>query len=154
MDLRIEKWGVGFHIGVSRRATIKGVNSMLHDGKHFLMWDFDDVPLVTVRKELRAIQVRESLSKIYILSTGVESYYHAYCFTRRSWIYARRIIAGTPSVDRVFLVMAIMRGYLTLRISKKKDRELRLVKTLDSPIPENVHPDEVSSFVEYTTKRR
>ncbi len=154
MDLRVEKWGVRLHIGISRSTKVKGVNSRLADGMHFLMWDFDDKPFLEVAKALRRVQIRHALPNIYILSTGLKGYWHAYCLYRHKWERARAIIADTDGVDKVFLAIACLRGYLTLRYSPKKGRPFFHAHTLESQVEEDVKPEDVESFVVYTTKRR
>lgn len=154
MNWRFERLGFRFHIGWSRTVEVKGVNSELKDGYHFLMWDFDDLDEFWVYEDLWEIQEKHNLPTIYVLNTGLPNYWHAYCFHRCDWLEARAIIAGTRGVDRVFLTLGIMRGYFTLRISDKRGREFKRVFTIKSDLPETVQPEEVSSFVHYTTKRR
>lgn len=154
MNLRFEKWGVRVHFGITRTALVRGVNSTLKDGNHFLMWDFDSIPLPEVEEALLFVQRYFLLPDIYILCTGIEGYYHAYCFSRCSWQGARTIISSTDGIDRVFFMMGIMRGYFTLRFSKKKGREFNQVSVLRSQHQEDVRPEDAESFVEYTTKNR
>lgn len=154
MNLRFEKWGVRVHLGITRTALVRGVNSKLKDGNHFLMWDFDDMSLKEVWATLFRVQYYNKLPAIHILCTGIEGYYHAYCFCRRNWIEARTIIASTDNVDNVFFMMGMLRGYFTLRFSKKRGREFTEVAVLESDFKEDVRPEDVESFVEYTTKNR
>ncbi len=154
MNLRFEKWGVRVHFGITRTILVTGVNSKLIDGNHILMWDFDDIQVVDVLYTLRQVQKENELPTIFILCTGIEGYYHAYCFKRCSWIKARTIIASTDKVDRVFFMMAMLRGYFTLRFSDKRGREFTQAAVLEGWGEEDVEPGEVASFVEYTTKNR
>lgn len=154
MNLRFERFGVRFHIGLTRTTTVTGVNSTLAGGGQFLMWDFDDVLRNDVELALLEVQGRFQLPAIRVLSTGIDGYYHAYCFKRCSPEEARAIIATTKHVDKVYLTLGIMRGYFTLRFSPKRKRNIVPAFTLESPLPEDVGPEKVESFVQYTTKRR
>lgn len=154
MNFRFERFGVRFHIGIARTARVKGVNSEVGDGLHMIMWDFDDVPLETVVTELKVLQGEWCLPNIYILTTGINGYWHAYCFASRSLFQVRSIISSTQHVDKVFLAMGCIRGYFTLRFSPKKGRDISLIATLKSPYKNECSPDDVRHFLEYTTKRR
>lgn len=154
MNFRFERFGVRFHVGLTRTTTVTGVNSQLAGGGQFLMWDFDNVLRNDVELALLEVQGRFQLPAIRVLSTGIDNYYHAYCFKRCSETEARAVIASTAHVDKVFLTLGLMRGYFTLRFSPKRKRSFEPAFTLEAPLPEDVTPEEVLSFVEYTTKRR
>ena len=145
--------GWRFYIGLSYSAKATGVNSKLEDGRHFLMWDFDNVALPVLRRSLIEIQRRFLLSSIYVLSTGLEGHYHAYCFDSLTFSNALQVIAATKESDRVYLGIAAMRGYFTLRFSDKKGRVYTHVDTLESPKDADISPYEVKSFCRYWTKR-
>jgi len=141
------------HLLVRRVYDVTGINSKLEDGRHILLWDFDEKPLDLISAELEAIQAKHCLSAIYIVNTGLEDYYHAYCFTALDWVKCREIIASTPTVDRIFLALGIMRGYFTLRISPKRNRKFKLAKVLESSVEPEVNPYSLGSFEEYFTSR-
>lgn len=154
MNLRFDKCGIKFHIGINRTARVKGVNSKLADGKHFLMWDIDGVPKGKLVPALYKIQVRFALPKIYVLDTGIEGYYHAYCFKRFAWADVLHILASTEYLDKIYLSIGVLRGYWTLRISDKRNRPIQPAFVLESHFKEDVTPEDVLSFVEYSSKRR
>ncbi len=151
-QLRIGNWK--FTFTMAQVTDVIGVNSILPDGKHILMWDFDDVPLACVEIALKEVQKRHRLPKIYILNTGKPCSYIAYCFARCMWRYAFGIVASTPFVDWNFIKYAAVRGHFTLRVSPKNGRKIRLVKVLNSPMPEDACVDELRSWVNYETLPR
>ncbi|GAJ03054.1 unnamed protein product, partial [marine sediment metagenome] len=108
----------------------------------------DDVKtaLVDVQREFR-------LARIYLLNTGLEGYWHAYCFQAHSWADTLRILASTPGIDRVFFKIGAIREYFTLRFTPKKRRDFKPAVILPSKIPEDVDPYKLNSFVTYWTKR-
>jgi len=83
-------------------TKVIGVNSKLPDGKHILMWDFDDTTLLNVVFALGLVQRRYKLPDIYIFESSPK-HYIAYCFKRMNWRKAVEIIAATPGVDWNFL---------------------------------------------------
>ena len=136
-----------------RAHPVDGVNSEIEGGGHILMWDFDGVSLVDVRGALKLAQSYYELPRIFILESSPGSY-HAYCFVRSTWGEACAIVAQTPGVDKVFLSIAILRGYFTLRFSDKRKGKLRPVGELDSDVPEQVDPKiDLGSFTLYHTRK-
>lgn len=154
MNIRFEYFGVRFHLGVNLTSRVLGVNSTLADGRNMVLWDFDDVSLEKIVTELQHVQYYHALPDIHILATGVTGYYHAYCFASRQFTEVSQILLETPSVDKVFKAFGIMRGYYTLRISKKRGREFVKVMTLPSIHDVECKAEDVATFSKYTTKRR
>ena len=152
MEIKLAKWGWRFYFTVNLRRIVKvrGVNSRLADGKHFLMWDFDGSTLLQVCFVLLDAQDAHKLPPISIISTGKEGGYHAYCFKRCTWEQCRGIIAGTARVDRHYLMAGIGREYFTLRFTDLSDRGFEPICSLDSEVKADVEYSEVSSSVEYT----
>jgi hypothetical protein len=148
-QLRIGNWKFTFTF--AQVTDVIGVNSILPDGNHILMWDFDDVPLSFIAQVLRVKQEDYALPKIYILNTGLPNHHIAYCFTRMPWRHAFGIVASTPYVDWNFIKYAAVRGHFTLRVSPKNGRKPKLVLTLDSVIPETADIKELRSWVKYET---
>jgi hypothetical protein len=148
-QLRIGNWKFTFTF--AQVTDIIGVNSILPDGNHILMWDFDDTPLSRVRGALRMKQMMDGLPNIYILNSGKPKHYIAYCFKACSWRNAFGIIASTPFVDWNFIKYAAVRGHFTLRVSPKNGRKPKIVKILHSPITETADIKELRSWVKYET---
>ena len=154
MNWRKEFHNWRFYIGLERIEYVHGYNSKLPDGNHFLMWDYDDVELKTVRSDLLHVQYIYGLPNIYILASGRPNCYHANCFTRCLWHEAKIIVAYAPSVDQKYLAIGILRGFFTLRYSPIDGFEPEVIETLKSDIPEDVNPYELKSFVTYSKRRR
>jgi len=132
--------------------NVYGVNSKVGEDEHFLMWDFDDVPLGDVLWALKRVQREYALPKIYVLSSGKRDHYVAFCFKRCSYRQAAEIIIATPYVDLQFWRCGVIRWRWTIRITPKAgNRDLSLVCTLESSVPEDVKLSEVKSFVKYET---
>jgi len=153
MNIAFQIRNIRFHVGFSIQKKVIGVNSQLEDGKHFLLWDFDGLSLGEVMTALEYVQGWFELPSIYILNTGIEGYYHAYCFKKFHWAKAMYALASTRGIDETFFKLGVMRGYWTLRFSDKKDRSFEKVAELESPFEEDVNPYEISSFAEYFTKK-
>jgi len=146
---KIGMWRIA--IGILPTVKTEGVYSSLPDGRHILMWDFDDVPLRTVELELRKVQFSYNLPNIYILNTGKKNHYIAYCFKRCTFEEAREILARCHHIDPEFYRLGVYRGRWTLRIGPKCGRVPKLVKVLKSPVPEDVSIKELNDFVIYET---
>lgn len=146
---RIGRWR--FSLAAVHITDVEGVNSLLPDGKHILMWDFDNVKLKQVLLHLSTIQARYQLPKIYILYTGKPGHYMAYCFKRVDWQKAIEIIAATPHVCQTFLRFGVWRKKWTLRITPKDGRRIKLISVLDGYAPEDATINELDSFVKYET---
>lgn len=132
-------------------TEVIGVNSLLPDGKHIIMWDFDDVPLDKVSKALEIVQWFYNLPNIYILNTGTRNHYIAYCFKKCTWRRSVEIVAATQYVDYQFFKYGVYRERWTLRVSPKEGRKPKLVKILHSEIPEDCSIDDLNSWVKYET---
>ncbi len=131
--------------------NVIGVNSLLPDGKHIPMWDFDDVPLNKVKDALLYAQTVYGLPHIYILKTKEPNNYMAYSFKRCSWWYEKRVIAGTKYVCENFFKWGVFRRRFTLRVSPKCGRKPKCVMILKSNIPEDAYIKELNSWVMYET---
>ncbi len=118
-----------------------------------MMWDFDNKGEDDVKNALVDVQKRFKLSRIYLLNTGLEGYYHAYCFKAHSWGDTLKILAETEGLDQVYFKIGVIRGYFTLRYTPKKKRGFQPAIILPSRYKEDVNPYEVTSFVTYWTKR-
>lgn len=153
MKGRLNLGGWSFYIGLSHSKRVEGVNSKLPDGKHFLMWDFDDVVEGDVRQTLRYVQKRFKLPKIYLVNTGLAHYWHAYCFKRHSFADTLHILASTPFLDRIYFLIGVSRGYFTLRYVPKGTRDFKPAVILTSKYPEDVDPYTECCFIRYWTKR-
>ena len=149
IKLRLGHWR--FTFSFAPVVDIIGVNSKLPDGRHILMWDFDDIPLQNVIDVLRGTQYEYMLPNIYILNTGAPNHYIAYSFAACSWNTAVEIIATTWGVDKNFFKYGVYRERFTLRVSPKCGRKPILATILRSIIPENCSIAELKSWVKYET---
>ena len=154
MNIRWENRLFTVYAGINRVMMVDGYNSMLPGGKHFLMWDFDDVPFESIYSELLVLQKKLRLPRIWILNTGKENCWHANCFKAMEWEQCRSIIAATPLVDKKYLAISILRGFFTLRYSPVGKRGFKPAIVLPSKVPEDVNPYELMSFITYPKKRR
>jgi len=135
----------------ARIAKVIGVNSNLEDGRHILMWDFDDVSLNNVRYYLNQALVRYALSDIYILRTKEPDNYIAYCFNAFEFKRAAEIIAYTKGVDWQFFRFGVYRGHWTLRVTPKNERTPYLVDVIKGVTRADVKPSDLPSWVRYET---
>lgn len=136
---------------IARITKVIGVNSRLDDGRHILMWDFDDMPLDRVAEALRKVQARYFLSEIYILKSSEPNNYIAYCFTAKEWQEAVEILAQTKGVDENFFKYGVYRGRFTLRVSEKNGERPHLVTKLEGYDLANCSVKELNSWVRYET---
>lgn len=146
--IRIAHWRFTFTFAPV--TDVIGVNSLLADNNHILLWDFDDIKLCSVAWILKSVQNEFKLPQIRILNTGTQDHYIAYCFKRCTWWNTRRIIASTPNICNNFYKWGIFRKRFTLRVSPKSNRKPNLVLILHSKIPEDVTIRELNSWVQDT----
>ena len=132
-------------------AKVIGVNSELENGRHILMWDFDEIPLDEVCQDLRKVQTRYLLSDIHVCRTKEPDNYIAYCFTKQDWRTAVEIVAQTPSVDWQFLRFGVYRGHFTLRVTPKNEREIKLAHRIEGYGLPDCKPSDLKSWVRYET---
>jgi len=151
VEIKIVKFGLRFYCAISLRRVreVTGVNSQVDEDTHFLMWDFDEIPLPIVIDSLKAVQRMFNLPAISIVQTKANNY-HGYCFRACSFIEARGIIAFTPNIDRHYLAAGCGRGYFTLRFTDVKGQEFKHVMTLTSDIEPDLDYTDINSFVQYT----
>ena len=152
MIIRIRLGHWRFTFTLYEVTDITGVNSLLKDGNHILMWDFDDIPLWQIKLTLNLIQQDYELPQIRILNTGKKNHYIAYCFKRCSWWDTKRIIAATPYVCSDYYKWGIFRKRFALRVTPKEGRKPKLAATLYSNVQEDVNISELTSWVKDTLK--
>ncbi|GAH81032.1 unnamed protein product [marine sediment metagenome] len=153
MRWHIDLKGWRLYIGISHSVKVKGVNSNLPDGRHILMWDFDNVEGEDVINQLLYVQDRFKLSRIFLLNTGLDGHWHAYCFKAKSWANLLHILASTEGLDQTFFKIGIIRGFFTLRYSKKEGRGFIPAIILPSRVQEDIDPFEDLVGCEFWTKR-
>ena len=151
MEIKIIKCGLRFYLATSLRHVreVTGVNSQIDPLTHFLMWDFDEIPLPIVIDSLKYVQGMFNLPPISIVQTK-ENSYHGYCFRASSFLEARGIIGFTPNVDRHYHSIGSGRGYFTLRFTDVKGQEFKHVMILPSDIKPDLDYKDINSFVSYT----
>ena len=154
MRLHLENRWFTVYAGFNRIEYVEGYNSLLEDGNHFLMWDFDDTPYEEVKLALLDVQDLFDLPTIILLKSGAKDCWHANCFWRVPWELARIILASTRGIDRKYLSIAILREFCTLRYSEAGGREVVAYEYLDSPIASNCSVHDIVSFAHYPKKRR
>lgn len=154
MIKRFKIGDIRFTFTIAKTTKVIGVNSNLEDGKHILMWDFDNVLLQDVEKALSSVQAGYALSEIYILRTKEPDNYIAYCFTACDWMKAVAIVAQTQFVDYQFLRFGVYRSHFTLRVTPKNERTPKLTKVLVGYQSPNCCIDDLKSWVRYETLMR
>lgn len=165
------RWRFTFSIAPTSKVT--GVNSTLQDGNHIIMWDFDDVPLMTVVSRLRDIQAMYQLPQIRIFETKkpkpklfgitdkskrklwkdgeIHGNYIAWCFKRLPFIKALEIVVTTKGVCWGYIKWSVYRKHFTSRVTPKDFRKINLAYVLLSDVPEDVAVEELRSWVHYET---
>lgn len=136
---------------ISKIEDVVGMNSMLGDKTHILMWDFDYTERLNVLRALRFEQWKHALPVIYVLKTAEEKGFHAYCFRRTTFKRACTILSATEYIDMNYFRMGAFRGYWTLRVSKKSGRSFELCDVLDSKVKEDAKLKELKHFTMYDT---
>jgi hypothetical protein len=152
MIIRIRLGHWRFTFTLYEVTDITGVNSLLPDGNHILMWDFDDIPLSLIKIDLTSLQQEYQLPQIRILNTGKKNHYIAYCFKRCQWWNAKRIIAQSLFTCEDYFKWGVFRKRFTLRVTPKETRKPKLAAILYSKIPEDVNISELTSWVKDTLK--
>jgi hypothetical protein len=173
MILKLTIFNWRFTFSCAPITKVIGVNSILPNGNHILMWDFDETTLNKVVSTLLTVQRTYDLPTIYILETkppmntitygttkngkrGAElgfklGNYIAYCFKEVPWRKAIEIITYTEGVDYNFIKYGIFRNKFTLRVSPKCGRKPKLVYKLYSDKPEEVSIRNLKDWVQYET---
>jgi len=151
MIKRLTVGNIRVTLTVAKIAKVIGVNSELENGKHILMWDFDEVPLEDVKSALRVVITRYGLSEVHICRTKVPDNYVCYCFSQQEWTRACEIVCQTKYVDWQFFRFGVYRGHFTLRVTPKNDRQIKLVESLEGFELADCKPTDLKSWVRYET---
>ncbi len=136
---------------IARVVKVGGFNSLLTDGNHILMWDFDDTSLEEVKGNLLQVQRYYKLPRIYILETKQATNFIAYCFKRVSWTKAVAIIAQTRGVDWHYVKWGVFRDKFTLRVTDKGHGKPHCVAVLESAMPEDTIVEDLAYWQKYET---
>ena len=143
-------------LSVGRVTDVEGINSDLVGGGHIIMWEFDEEDWTKVHKYLQDIQIRYPLSDIHVAQSHPGGGFHAYCFTRMSWLQSLHIVTGTEGVDEAWINLCAMRNHWTLRLTDKGQGEPLFWCTLTSVNTPNCGMVDLSRHVKYeahTTKK-
>lgn len=137
MHIKIGNKQFTFYVSTLEKRT--GVCSKHFDSdRHCLLWDFDEADIDSIRSGLHQLQKEFLLPSIYIVESSPFKY-HAYCFASRSFCEVMAILALTPEIDVDYLRIGATRGYYTLRITPRQFDKFKLVATLHSDIPDEMH---------------
>lgn len=144
---------IRFYIGLTRSGRAEGVCSGLPDGRHFLMWDFDDKEVADVIETMGKVQLQFRLPQVYIINTGKPAHFHCYAFKAYTWAETLYILASSDGIDETYFKIGAIRGFFTLRYTEKGGRDFTLEAILPSVISEDVDPLSIPKLVHYWTKR-
>jgi hypothetical protein len=126
-----------------------GLNSILKDGNHVLMWDFDGYEhLDVLYNDLAYLQVNHELPDIYVFESSPK-HYLALCLHRTRWIYALHILTELVCVDHAWIKACVTRGYFTIRIGTKHGHEPKPIRVLLSHVKETVRIEELENYDRY-----
>lgn len=151
MILRLQLGNWRFTFTVAPVTTVVGVNSRTPDGKHILMWDFDDTTMSEVVHNLHNVQLTYKLPDIYILETKKGKNFIAYCFKVCTWQKTKEIIAYTRGVDKNFFKYGVYRERFTLRVTPKGNRKPTLKHVMYSKTKPDITISDLNSWVQYQT---
>lgn len=140
---------IRFSLVIRTVKNVQGVTSLLDDGQHILMWDFDGQSIKDVERNLWAIQVFYELPDIHISQSSDNGGLHAYCLHRTPWLESLHIVAGTRGVDPDYVSLAAWRKKWTLRLSDKGQGAPTFLKSLPSLYPVTATVEELKSWVDY-----
>jgi len=116
---------------IAKISTHYGVTNQTPDGYFIPMWDFaEDRDLEEIMYSLSKVQDEFRLSTIYVFQTYPTESYRAVCFDKLIFTKSMGIICMTDNIDHQYLRFSWIRLRCVLRLSKKTEREERLVGTL------------------------
>lgn len=141
-------------VSIRKVEDHKGICSNTKNGKHILMWDFDDSLFGYVSAELRSVQRKYGLPKITILETKVGKNYVAYCFEELEWKDALAIVLDTRRVCWNYFRLSVIRGYFTIRVSPKRGRTPYFRAEIPGKTPQKITVDDLVHAIKYETSKR
>ena len=144
---RLGPWRVTLSVG--RVTDVRGINSELKDGRHTIMWEFDETDWNVVQNTLLSVQKYHGLPNIYVARSHPGGGYHAYCLLAVPWIRSIHIVSGTILVDPGYINMCAMRGHWTLRLTDKGMGAPEHWVTLVSFVKETAAIEDLKSYVKY-----
>jgi hypothetical protein len=138
-----------FALTATRIETTVGLNSILKDGHHILMWETDLPFYDSVYNNLKKIQIAHDLPCIHIFRSSKAGGYHAICLKRSSWREAVALATELIEVDMKWIQACVSRGYFTMRIGLKHEREPVAFNTVLSNRLEDVDISELINYDRY-----
>jgi len=115
-----------------------GICSNTSDGKHIIMFDYDDISLNDVKNDIIAIQKKFNLSAFYVLSS--DNGYNAFCLSKKSISEIKEIYNFSKHLDPLYIKLSFeKRGYFVLRMSGNKKLILTIVTNINKDIISFAH---------------
>jgi hypothetical protein len=99
-------------------------------GMHVTFWDFTEKDLQKIKESLKFIRRRKNLGVIYLFQSGSRKSYRAICLDKLPLAEMVRVICETPGVDLAFIKWTMLRRRATIRITPKKEEEIRFIGAL------------------------
>ncbi len=150
--IRIGRFQVSLMAGLVTK--VQGINSNLKDGRHIVMWEFDETDKLAVLGSLQFAQVVHGLPNIYVAESHPGGGFHAYCFASMTFIKSLHIVSGTALVDPNYITMCAMRQHWTLRLTDKGQGQPEYTETLPSHFLESADYSDLVGMVEYHAYRK
>lgn len=144
---RIGRLQVSLMAGLVTKVT--GVNSNLKNGKHIIMWEFDETDKLAVLASLQAVQIFFQLPDINVAESHPGGGFHAYCFKALSFVETLHIVSGTALVDPHYITLCAMRQHWTLRLTDKGQGAPQYLETLQGPGQKTACPVDLEGIVQY-----
>lgn len=110
---------------------VLGITSLTTEGKHILMWDFDERSKEVVETSLLKVQAKYNLPSIVLVRSRYdELHWHGYCFVAGDQSLLFKIIDNTLGIDPSFVALTKRYGFATLRVTSKQLELLSVEKVL------------------------
>lgn len=127
-NFRITTSHFTFFSMLTRSQKIEGITSQVFDsngkptGNHYPFWDCDIADLDKVKKNLKRVQSKYSLSNIYV-SSDKKGSFRAWCFSIVDFpTFLKILIDSLDIIDYGFFYYTVRRKEATLRLSRKENR--------------------------------
>lgn len=152
LKFRIGRLDVQLRAGLGTKVT--GVNSNLKDGRHIIMWEFDETDKLAVLAALQLAQTDFNLPDIHVAESHPGGGFHAYCFRSLTFVETLHIVSGTRLVDPHYITLCAMRQHWTLRLTSKGQGAPQYLETLSGTGAKTARPEDLVGIVEYRTYQK
>ena len=139
---------------IRKVTVVDGVKSILPNGRHCIMMDFEDCSLRQAECEIARLQNKFRLGSADIFQSSDSNHFHIYIWTAVDLRRLLTIMLDATHEDWKHAFFSMKRKHSVLRLTDKSGSKITYIESLTSVYPDSCSEKDLANFVRYQTANR